>query len=46
MANWETKMKTHYQTGTTDSQLEEDFADFFLNEIDRIREEFTNIPAY
>ena len=31
---------------TTDSQLAEDFADFFLNEIDRIREEFTNIPAY
>ena len=32
--------------GTTNSQLAEDFADFFLNKIDRIREEFTNIPAY
>ena len=32
--------------GTNDSQLAEDFADFFLNKIDRIREEFTNIPAY
>ena len=26
-------------TGTTDSHLAEDFADFFLNKIDRIREE-------
>ena len=31
---------------TTDSELAENFADFFLNKIDRIREEFTNIPAY
>ena len=33
-------------TGSTDSQLAEEFADFFLNKIDRIREVFTNIPAY
>ena len=32
--------------GTTNSQMAEDFADFFLNKIDMIREEFTNIPAY
>ena len=32
--------------GTTDSQLAEDFPDFFLNKIDKIREGFTNIPAY
>ena len=31
---------------TTNSQLAEDFADFFLNKIDKIREEFTSIPAY
>ena len=30
-------------TGTTNSQLAEDFADFFLN---NIREGFTNIPVY
>ena len=30
-------------TGTTDRQLAEDF---FLNKIDRIREEFTNMPVY
>ena len=33
-------------TGTTNSQLAEDFADFFLNKIERIREVFTNVPAY
>ena len=33
-------------TGATDSQLAEDFADFFLNKTDGIREELTNIPAY
>ena len=32
--------------GTTDSKLVEDFADFFLKKIDKIREGFTNIPAY
>ena len=32
--------------GTTDSQLAEDFANFFLNTIDKIRKELTNIPAY
>ena len=33
-------------TGTTDSQLAEDFADFFFNKMNRIREEFAKIPAY
>ena len=33
-------------TGTTNSQLAEDFADFLLNKINKIREGFTNIPAY
>ena len=33
-------------TGTTNDQLAEDFADFFLNKIDKIREGFKNIPAY
>ena len=33
-------------TGTTNSQLAEDFADFFLNKIYKIREGFTKIPAY
>ena len=33
-------------TGTTDSQLAEEFANFFLNKIDKIREGFTNIPSY
>ena len=33
-------------TGTTNSQLAEDFTDFFLNKINKIRERFTNIPAY
>ena len=33
-------------TGATDNQLVEHFADFFLNIIDRIREEGTNIPPY
>ena len=45
MAYWE-KNENTLLTGTTDSQLAEDFADFLLNKIDRIREEFTNIPAY
>ena len=40
------KNENQLPTGTTDSQLAADFADFFLNKIDRIREEFTNIPAY
>ena len=31
--------------GTTNDQLAEDFADFFLNKIDKIREGFKNIPA-
>ena len=30
---------------TTDSQLAEEFIDFFLNKIERIREEFTKTPA-
>ena len=33
-------------TGITDSQPAEDFADFFLNKINKIREAFINIPAY
>ena len=33
-------------TGTTNSQLAEDFVDFFLNKINKIRERFTNIPTY
>ena len=40
------KNENQLTTGTTNSQLAEDFPDFFLNKIDRIREEFTNIPAY
>ena len=32
--------------GTTNSQLAEDIPGFFLKKIDRIREGFTNIPAY
>ena len=32
--------------GTTNDQLAKDFADFFLNTIDKIREGFKNIPAY
>ena len=32
--------------GTTNSQLAEDFADYFLEKIDKIREGFTNLPAY
>ena len=40
------KNESQLPTGTTDSQLVEDFADFFLNKIDRIREEFTNMPTY
>ena len=40
------KVENPLPTGTTDSQLAEDSADFLLNKIDRIREEFTNIPAY
>ena len=33
-------------TETTNSQLAEDVVDFFLNKINKIRERFTNIPAY
>ena len=33
-------------TGTTNSQLAEDFTYFFLNKINKIKERFTNIPAY
>ena len=33
-------------TGTTNDQLADDFADFFLNKIDKIREGFRNILAY
>ena len=40
------KDKNQLPMGSTNSQLAEDFADFFLNKIDRIREEVTNIPAY
>ena len=40
------KNQNQLPTGTTDSQLAEDFAYFFLNKIDKIMDEFTNIPAY
>ena len=40
------KNENQLPTGTTDSELAEDFADFFLNKMDRIRKELTNIPAY
>ena len=40
------KNENQLPTGTTDSELPEDLTDFFLNKIDRIRKEFTNIPAY
>ena len=33
-------------TGTTNSQLAEDYTDFFLNKINKIRERFTHILAY
>ena len=33
-------------TGTTNDQLAEDFADFFLNKIDEMRKGFKNTPAY
>ena len=36
------KIENPWPTGTTDIQL----ADFFLNKIDKIRDRFTNIPAY
>ena len=39
-------MKNPLPTGTTNSQLTEDFADFILNKINKIRERFTHIPAY
>ena len=32
--------------GTTDSRLAEEFADFFLEKINKIRKCFTNIPPY
>ena len=40
------KTENPLPTGTTISQLAENFADFFLNKIDKIREGFTNTPAY
>ena len=40
------KKNKNQPAGTTDSQLAADFADFLLNKIDRIREEFANITAY
>ena len=40
------KNENQLPKGTTDSQLAEDFADFFLEKIDKIREGFTNLPAY
>ena len=40
------KNENPLSTGTTNNQLAEDFADFFLNKINKIREGFTNIPAY
>ena len=43
---WGNKNENKLPMGTTNSQLAEDFVDFFLNKIDRIWEEFTNIPAY
>ena len=40
------KNENQLPKGTTNSQLAEDFADFFLEKIDKIREGFTNLPAY
>ena len=40
------KNENQLPTGTTDGELAEDIADFFLNKIDRIRKEFTNTPAH
>ena len=45
MAYWETKMKTHYQQKPLIVNWQKT-ADFILNKIDRIRDEFINIPAY
>ena len=40
------KNENQLPKGTTNSQLAEDFTDYFLEKIDKIREGFTNIPAY
>ena len=40
------KNENQLPKGTTSSQLAEDFADYFLGKIDKIREGFTNLPAY
>ena len=40
------KNENQLPKGTIDSKLAEDFADLFLEKIDKIREGFTNLPAY
>ena len=40
------KNENQLPKGATDSRLAEDFADFFLEKIDKIREGITNVPAY
>ena len=40
------KNENQLPKGTTDSQLAEDFTDFFLEKIYKIREGFTNLPVY
>ena len=40
------KNENQVPKGTTNSQVAEDFADYFLEKIDKIREGFTNLPAY
>ena len=40
------KNENQLPKGATNSRLAEDFADFFLEKIDKIREGFTNIPVY
>ena len=41
----ETKNENQLPKGATDSRLAEDFTDFFLDKIDKIREGFTNIQV-
>ena len=40
------KNENQLPKGVADSRLTEDFADFFLEKIDKIREGFTNLPVY
>ena len=40
------KNENQLPKGATDRRLAENFADFFLEEIDKIRDRFTNLPVY